>query len=51
MSELQAGQVCQLLEQQVYYQGCTLYALVFALGVAIAIGVCYLLYRAIKIFY
>ena len=41
----------ELLEQLVYYQGATLYALVATVGIAVASLVCYLLYRAIKIFY
>lgn len=51
MSDLQATQVIELLEKQVYYQGATLYAVVATVGIAIAVLVVYLLYRAIKIFY
>lgn len=51
MSETQALQLIELLEKQVYYQGATLYALAVAVGATVAVGVCFLLYRAIKNFY
>lgn len=51
MTESQASEILSLLDKQVYYQGATLYALVFAIGVVVAVGVCFLLYRVLKNFY